>query len=223
MSEFSALGDKASLRAFFRAARLNISPEERQARSRAACVSLLAESAWHKARCVALYMAVRGETDCAPLLEEAWLSGRRVLLPLCSKNIAGSMRLVPCAGPKDLRPGAYGIPEPRLPEESSHGPPAGGPLPGTSEQCGHPELPAELSELPDLIVTPGVAFDRQGRRLGAGGGYYDRLFALPALAGTLRIGLAFAVQIVDQLPHDAWDQPLHGLCSEEGMLWIHKP
>lgn len=212
------------MRAFFRAARLDISPEERQARSRAACASLLAESAWQKARCVALYMAVRGETDCAALLEEAWLSGRRVLLPLCSKDVAGSMRLVPCAGPKDLRPGAYGIPEPRLPEENIPEARAHGPLCGAA---AHPELSAGLpelaAELPDLIVTPGVAFDRQGQRLGAGGGYYDRLFSLPALSGTLRIGLAFAVQIVDQLPRDAWDQPLHGLCSEEGMLWIHKP
>ena len=67
------------------------------------------------------------------------------------------------------------------------------------------------------MVVPGVAFDREGRRLGHGFGYYDRFLA--TLPGDVtRVGLAFANQVIPEVPVDAWDVPVHALVTEEGVV-----
>ena len=67
---------------------------------------------------------------------------------------------------------------------------------------------------PDLIVTPLLAFDAQGGRLGQGGGYYDRTFA--ALPEVVRVGFAYAGQEVENLPVEMHDIRLHGVLTERG-------
>lgn len=67
------------------------------------------------------------------------------------------------------------------------------------------------------ILVPGLAFDRAGRRLGRGAGFYDRLLADPALRAR-RVGVAFAAQIVDEVPVEAHDMPLDAIVTEDG--WI---
>lgn len=67
---------------------------------------------------------------------------------------------------------------------------------------------------PDLIITPLLAFDRFGGRLGQGGGYYDRTFA--ATPRAIRIGFAYARQEVERLPIEPHDMPLHGVLTEAG-------
>lgn len=62
----------------------------------------------------------------------------------------------------------------------------------------------------DLVLVPGLAFDARGGRLGQGGGYYDRF--LPRTKAW-RIGVAFEEQIIHQVPQEAWDIPLHGVCT----------
>ena len=76
--------------------------------------------------------------------------------------------------------------------------------------------PLELSSTvePDLVITPLVAFDRYGFRLGQGGGYYDRTLA--TLLEARRIGLAFAGQEVEALPVEPHDIRLHGVLTENG-------
>ncbi len=181
-----------------RAGRERLSCAERRALSLAAQRFLLAAACWRRAKVPALYMAVKGEVETDLLLQDAWESGKTPLLPLCDRERPGCMELVPCAGQEDLRPGYCGIPEPVCP------------APG-------------LGPLPDLIVTPGVAFDRRGFRLGMGGGFYDRLLARQEMSRCLRIGLAYAFQMVDLLPGEVWDMPVHALCSEKGILWIQSP
>jgi len=73
----------------------------------------------------------------------------------------------------------------------------------------------------DIIVVPGLAFDRRGNRLGHGFGYYDRfLGGLPE--GVPRVGLAWAGQLVPGVPVDAWDVPVHALVTEEGVIRVVK-
>lgn len=74
------------------------------------------------------------------------------------------------------------------------------------------ESAAEVT--PDLILTPLLAFDACGGRLGQGGGYYDRTFA--ALPGARRIGVAYARQAVERVPMEPHDNPLHGVLTETG-------
>ena len=76
---------------------------------------------------------------------------------------------------------------------------------------------------PDLVIAPLIAFDRQGYRLGQGGGYYDRTLAALRAAGRLFvIGLAYAGQEVDEITRDAHDQPLDAILTESGYHPIRK-
>ena len=191
---------KVSLRKIMRDRREALAPNDLLNMSFDASEHVLASAAWREARTVALYVAVRGETDTSRLLESAWQEGKRVLLPLCDRSVRGRMRMIACSGKDSLVPGAYGIPEPVCSDDD----------PGDALENGC---------CPELIIVPGVAFDRKGTRLGQGGGYYDRLLALPGFALTIRFGYAYAFQIVRHLPQDPWDLPMHALCTEQGLLW----
>lgn len=197
---------KAALRKTLLARRLAQPAAVASAFSHCAQAALMAHSCWHTASCVALYMPVRGEVDTRLLREDAWARRMHLLLPRCrvhSGQMDFVMDFVLCQGEHDTAPGAYGILEPaaHLPAQTF--------IAGDANACP-----------PDIIVLPGVAYDRQGRRLGFGGGYYDRVLAQPALSKSLRVGLAFAWQIVDALPADPWDYSVHCLCTEEGLQWL---
>ncbi len=73
---------------------------------------------------------------------------------------------------------------------------------------------------PDVILTPLVGFDARFNRLGQGAAHYDRAFARYPEAW--RVGVAWSVQQVPAVPADIWDEPLHAVITEEGMLW-HNP
>ena len=94
----------------------------------------------------------------------------------------------------DLGPGRYGVPEP----------PTGAPV-------------HELDS-GDLAVLPGVAFDRRGRRLGRGRGYYDRTFR--AAGGPLLVGFAADFQVVEEVPTGPTDRPVDAIVTETGVEWI---
>jgi 5-formyltetrahydrofolate cyclo-ligase len=91
-----------------------------------------------------------------------------------------------------LRKGAFGIPEPD---------------PSLCE-------PARIADLP-FIVVPGVAFDRSGNRLGSGHGYYDRFLAQ---SSGLRVGLAFGMQIIDDVPAANYDQKMDFVVTEDEII-----
>jgi 5-formyltetrahydrofolate cyclo-ligase len=66
----------------------------------------------------------------------------------------------------------------------------------------------------DLLITPGLAFDHGGFRLGYGGGFYDR-FVHRTRAEALRVGIAFSIQIVDEVPHGPSDQRIDRIVTED--------
>ena len=71
----------------------------------------------------------------------------------------------------------------------------------------------------DLIVMPGVAFDRNGHRLGHGGGYYDR-FLKTMYSKIPRIALAFDFQILPKIPREIWDVPVDEIMTELEVIRI---
>lgn len=83
-------------------------------------------------------------------------------------------------------------------------------LAGISEPVGGDAI------VPGVVLAPLVGFDRAGRRLGQGGGYYDRWFA--AHPAAMRIGIAWSVQEVASLAPEPWDMPLHAIVTEKE--WI---
>lgn len=84
------------------------------------------------------------------------------------------------------------------------------------------QIPQEAAFFePEIVIVPLLAFDRQGGRLGYGGGFYDRtLEMLRAKRGTLAIGFAFAGQETDDVPLEPTDQPLDMIVTEAGVIEI---
>ena len=80
-----------------------------------------------------------------------------------------------------------------------------------------PDSPQIGAQDVDLILVPTVACDRHFYRLGYGGGFYDRLLSSPQWENKPTIGIVFEFAFVEQLPVDDWDQPLGGICTEEGV------
>lgn len=74
--------------------------------------------------------------------------------------------------------------------------------------------------VPDVLLIPLLAFDARGYRLGYGGGYYDRTLAALADAGhrAVSVGVAFAVQEIETVPHESWDRRLDMVLTERGVL-----
>lgn len=196
----SVAARKTALRERMRRLRLDQPPGLARARSLEAQRRLMDAPCWRNARSVALYVALKGELSTDSLLDAAWKSGRAVWLPRVRPREPGRMEFVACAGPGQLRPGPFGL---REPEDG---------LPGLGpEEAG-------MSFRPDLLVLPGLAFDRRGGRLGFGGGYYDRF--LDNMPACPRVGLCFAFQIIRNLPLEQWDQRVRYLCTEEQFLCL---
>ncbi len=193
--------DKDTRRKTLLTQRATISTESAQEAGRAAQQRLMDTPHWRNARRVLLYVPLRNELDTMQLIHEAWHTEKTVLLPRVDRLATGSMHIATCRSEKELISGPFGLREPN---------PALCPPVDTND-------PAEA---PDLAVIPGVAYDREGNRLGFGAGYYDRYLALPSMAGTTLLGFAYAFQIVDHLPADPWDRPVHGLCSEKELVWL---
>jgi 5-formyltetrahydrofolate cyclo-ligase len=78
--------------------------------------------------------------------------------------------------------------------------------------AGEPVGPEEI----DVVVVPGLAFDRRGHRVGYGGGFYDR-FLGRLRPDALTVGICFSVQVVDEVPHGRGDRPVDLVVTEQGL------
>lgn len=136
------------------------------------------------------YAALPGEADPALLLARLSERGHALALPrVAAKEAALAFhRWKPGMA---LTQGAYGVPEPD---------------------------PSWPETVPDVVLVPLLAFDAAGYRLGYGGGYYDRtLAALRAKGPILAIGVAYAGQEVEVLPHDDFDERMDMVLTETGI------
>ena len=189
--------DKDTLRREMRARREALSREFVETASRAVAAGVTRLLRWQDAREVLAYLPIRQEVDATFLVEALLARGGRLLLPRCRDDQPGELDLGCVSCLADARPGHFGIPEPR------------------PELCRPPEAFA-----PDVIVVPGLAFDVRGARLGFGGGYYDRLLALPMAAEAYVVGLAYSFQLVERLPVESWDRPMDAIVTEQQTLLI---
>jgi len=150
---------------------------------------LFKEEEFKKAEVIMFYVSLKDEVSTLSMIDEAIETGKRVCVPVILKEdkrlIAGEIK----DRRRDLESQHFGIYQPK---------------------------PGHVKEVPleniDLVVVPGIAFDKHNVRLGRGHGYYDRfLCGLPEKTKT--IGLAFDFQVVDKLPKDSHDIPVRKTIS----------
>jgi 5-formyltetrahydrofolate cyclo-ligase len=84
------------------------------------------------------------------------------------------------------------------------------------EECG--EAFAALPANDIFVIIPGLAFDQHGRRLGRGGGYYDRFLAQQGLENAIKIGVCWSMQVVQAVPTDLHDVRMDWVCYERGVV-----
>lgn len=140
---------------------------------------------FQQARTIALYHALPGEVQTAAFIEK-WYPQKQLLLPVVDGN---ELILCPYKGKDSLKKGRLGVLEPISDTKNSF--------------------------FPELIIVPGLAFDRQRNRLGRGKGYYDRLLATTPVPC---IGLCFQFQLFEQIPTDPHDCKMSMIITEEEII-----
>ena len=146
---------------------------------------------FYSAKAVLLYAAKGSEVHTDGMIQSALSLGKKVALPLAKKETR-SLEIYWISANSKLALGSYGILEPpALPENMA--------------------MPGEI----DLVVVPGVSFDRRGHRIGYGMGYYDSF-----LSGMKcpKIGLAYEMQIVPHVPNEPHDVAVDRILTEKGII-----
>ncbi len=149
--------------------------------------------AYQRARSVAVYFGIDGEVDLSPIVEHARSSGKSIFAPVLARN---GLRFIEIGSHRALRRNRFGIPEP-----------------GHGKQMDPRRL--------DVVLTPLVAFDGCGNRLGMGKGYYDRSFRFLKRRTHWRkpklVGVGFEFQRTDRLVPQRWDVPLWAAVTNTGI------
>lgn len=185
---------KTALRAAQVARRDGLTLQARAAAAAAIVARVRNLPAWQRARGVLSYMAFGSELDLGALHLEVLQQGRLLVAPrVPAQGRALELRQVVDLT-QDLAPSRWGIPEP-LPE-----------------RCPLVD-PTQI----DLVLVPGVAFDRTGNRLGYGAGFYDRLFQR-LLPSALRVACVQEALLVDRVPAEPHDAPVDLLLTESMAL-----
>ncbi len=186
--------DKTELRADIKNRLKGITRQHAAEMSREACRLIVASPQFGEAMCVMIYLPFAGEIDPTDIATRAWADGKRVLVPKVSPDIKGLMIPIEITSLTDgLEANRWGIDEPIS------------------------NTPADLGDL-DMIITPGLAFDRAGHRLGRGGGYYDRFLEKLQQTKARTGGIAFELQVVDMVPACRHDRPVDMLATERELL-----
>ena len=144
-----------------------------------------------RAQAVMGFLPMSDELDPQPILADLLAAGKRVYVP---RTFVRQRRMLPVRllDLGKLRSGEFDILEPE-----------------TEETCGVDEL--------DFVLVPGRAFDRKGNRLGRGAGFYDGFMAQEGFRA-IRCGVAFACQVLDEIPHTENDLPVTVLVTEDATL-----
>ncbi len=182
---------KDGIRKAVLSARNALSVEERRMKSSAIAERFLELEAFRSARAIMAYASFGSEVETKEIIDACFVAGKEVALPIVDRRGLLVGRIWEST---ELSPNAFGIPEP--PREKSN------------------LLDAKTI---DLIIVPGVAFDRLGRRIGYGGGYYDR-FLGSVRPDAAKIALAFEIQIVDRVPVGERDSPVDVIVTESEVI-----
>lgn len=166
-----------------------LTASDRLERSRSIASRLTALPETTSAAVVMVFWSFGSEVETSELIDGFLGDGKVVALP---RTEGGEVVAVAYARGDEMRETAFGAMEPRF---------------------GTVLGPGDL----DLVVVPGVAFDRSCRRLGYGAGFYDRLLGRTR-EDARAIAIAFALQVVDEVPAGRTDRTIDGIVTEDEVI-----
>jgi len=181
--QFPPFNNQSDIRQYCLNIRNNLSTEQHRAASQSACEQITASNTYLQAQHIAAYLSVGKEVDLQQLIQQALQDGKYIYLP---RIVGQEIVFTHYTEQSSLVKNRFGILEPSAASSS-----------------------IEISLL-DVIYLPLVAFDKQGQRIGMGGGYYDRyLYSVKDKTRPIRVGVAHPEQEVNDCLPQAWDVALH--------------
>lgn len=193
---------RKALRQHFREQRRALSPKQQQDAAHGAVTTAQRHRVFASSKRIAVYLSHDGELDTKPLIKYLWAQQKEVYLPILHPFCKGHLLFLRYTGATHMTVNRFNIAEPCLDVRGI---------------CPARQL--------DTIITPLVAFDEQGNRMGMGGGFYDRTlqFLNTPVVGNHRVathspspvllGLAHDVQKAVLLPTQVWDVPLPAILT----------
>lgn len=185
--------EKRRLRRRLGARRGEVSAEEAASAAERIRVALFAAFEFEPGRRVGLYAALPDEVPTRSIFEALVSAGVDCLLPRIADD--GQLAFAAVAAWAELRAGAFGV---LAPPDSA---------------------PTVSLDGADLMLVPGVAFDRRGGRLGRGGGHYDRSFPTSGGPDVRLCGVAYELQIAESIPCASHDRAMDAIVTEHGFRW----
>jgi len=187
---------RQEIRKHIRQLRRTLTAEQQTHFAEQAADRMMAYAPMLLAHTVAVFLSFDGELDTRPLIDRLWRAGKRVYLPVLHPFSPGNLLFLHYHPESELVVNRLNISEPKLDVRDV--------------------LPLERL---DVLVTPLVAFDTQGQRLGMGGGFYDRTLQNWQQHGLQPVGYAHDCQQVAALPSEEWDIPLPAVVTPS-RLWV---
>ena len=179
---------KKELRHYIRQLLSALTPQELHERSVKACARLIGTREYNRAEIIMVFLSLPTEVDTTGLVLDAWRNRKRVLAPKVSWDQRRMLPIEIRSLSDNLSESSLGIREP-----------ANG-------------VPIPVSNI-DMAIVPGIGFDRQGHRIGRGGGFYDHFLAHEDWHG-IACGLALEEQVVDEVPVLAHDMRVDMLVTD---------
>jgi 5-formyltetrahydrofolate cyclo-ligase len=187
--QFENMSDKVKIRSKILKIRNGLSDEIRAFKNKKISENLESLDSFLKATHVLFYYSHNGEVDTLELIEE-YIDAKQLYLPVIRGK--SHFQAVPIKRPLDLKIGFEKVPEPVDIEPSS-----------------------VFDDQLELIITPGVAFDKKGNRIGMGKGYYDRYFE--QIHTPVKVALAYEEQVLDSVPKDIYDRPVDIIVTDQNI------
>lgn len=185
-----AAGEKESLRRRLRQVRQSIPEQDRPRLVEQIEAAVFSLPAMGEARTVMLFYSFGSEVGTSGMAARILGAGKRLLLPFLDDEVGMQAAEVRPGEALDIT--SYG------PREPAH------------------RVAVDPGEV-DVVITPGLGFDRRGHRLGYGGGHYDR-YLEGMSERALRVGVAFSVQIVKYVPIERGDQPVDVVVTDAEII-----
>ncbi|MDF2800896.1 MAG: 5-formyltetrahydrofolate cyclo-ligase family [Anaerocolumna sp.] len=147
---------------------------------------------YQRAEAIYCYVSFNQEVRTEDIITQALMDGKIVYVP---KIIQGCLKFIEIMSLADLTPGFFGILEPKFNDEI-------------------------LPSISNLVIVPGLAFDKEGRRIGYGKGFYDRFFNLYGVDKFIKVALGYEFQIYEELPEFPSDVKVNMILTENGAYSI---